>query len=56
MEEKIIITYDSGLDIDPETVKKYGIRKLPVIIKFGANETLDDGSVQPEDIIEYYQK
>ena len=56
MEEKIVITYDSGLDVDPEIVQKYGIKKLPVIIKFGANETLDDGSVTPDDIIEYYNK
>ncbi|MBR1529726.1 MAG: DegV family EDD domain-containing protein [Oscillospiraceae bacterium] len=56
MEEKIVITYDSGLDIDPEIVQKYGIKKLPVIIKFGVNEALDDGSVTPEDIIEYYNK
>lgn len=56
MEEKIVITYDSGLDIDPETVEKYGIKKLPVVIKFGMNESLDDGSISPEEIIEYFNK
>ena len=56
MEEKIVITYDSGLDVDPEIVKKYGIKKLPIILKLGANESLDDGSVSPDDIIEYFKK
>jgi len=56
VEEKIVITYDSGLDVDPEIVKKYGIKKLPVILKLGANESLDDGSVSPDDIIEYFKK
>lgn len=56
MEEKIVITYDSGLDVDPEIVKKYGIKKLPIILKLGTNESLDDGSVTPDDIIEYFKK
>ncbi|MBR1554917.1 MAG: DegV family EDD domain-containing protein [Oscillospiraceae bacterium] len=56
MEEKIVVTYDSGLDVDPEIVKKYGIKKLPVIIKFGVNESLDDGSINPEEIIEYFKQ
>ena len=56
MEEKIVITCDSGLDVDPEIVKKYGIKILPIILKMGVNESLDDGSVTPDDIIEYYQK
>ncbi|MBR4319351.1 MAG: DegV family protein, partial [Oscillospiraceae bacterium] len=56
MEEKIVITYDSGLDVDPEIVKKYGIKKLPIILKLGVNESLDDGSVTPDDIIEYFKK
>ena len=56
MDEKIVVTYDSGLDIDPEIIKKYGVKKLPVIIKMGAIETLDDDSVTPDDIIEYFKK
>ena len=56
MEEKIVVTYDSGLDVDPEVVKKYGIKKLPVIIKLGVNETLDDGSIEPDEIIEYFNQ
>ena len=56
MEEKIVVTYDSGLDVDPEIVKKYNIKKLPVIIKLGVNETLDDGSIAPDEIIEYFKQ
>ena len=56
MEEKIMITCDSGIDIDPELVKKYNIKVLPIRLKFGANEALDDGSVSPDDIIEFYEK
>lgn len=56
MEEKIVITCDSGLDIDPEIIKKYDINLLPVVLKMGTNEFLDDGSMTPDDIIEYYQK
>lgn len=56
MEEKIIITYDSGLDVAPEIVKQYDIKKIPVILKMGANEALDDGSIEPADIIEYFKR
>ncbi len=56
MDEKLVITYDTGLDVDPEIVKEYGIKCLPIILKMGATEVLDDGSVSPDDVIEYYKK
>ena len=56
MEEKIIITFDSGLDVDAETIQKYNLKRLPVTIKTGNEQTLDDGSVKPDDIVDYFKK
>ena len=56
MEEKIIIGYDGGFDIEPAIAKEYDIKKLPVTMRLGASETLDDGSIQPDDIIKYFEE
>lgn len=56
MEEQILITYDNGLDISPEFVKKYDLKMIPVHLKVGGDEVLDDGSIKPEEVVDYFYK
>ena len=56
MEEKILITYDNGLDIAPEFVKKYDLKVLPVHLKMGEEDVLDEANIDPDEIVEYFRK
>ena len=48
----IILAAETGSDITPELVSKYGIRIVPMHVTFD-NETLDDGSFPPDQIRDY---
>ena len=52
---KIILVAESGSDITPELAERYNIQIVPMHVNFG-DETLDDGSFPPEQIVEYYRQ
>lgn len=56
MEEKILITCDSALDIDGALAKEYNIKILPIIIHMGEDVLLDVEDVQAQDILDYHDK
>ncbi|MEG0497014.1 MAG: DegV family protein [Carnobacterium sp.] len=52
---KFIITTESGSDISPQLVKRYGIYVIPMHVTMG-EDTYDDGSFDVEDIYRFYDK
>lgn len=56
MEEKILITCDSALDIDEELARKYNIKILPIVIVMDGEELLDVEDVKAQDILDYHDK
>ena len=54
-EHRIILVAETGSDLTPELAKQYGIHLVPMHVSMG-NETLDDGSFPPEDVIAYYER
>jgi len=54
MEEKIIITCDSGIDMSEKLLKKYNIRLLPLVIHMGNEEYLDFEEAKPDDILKFH--
>ena len=56
MEEKIIITCDSSLDLSPDLIKEYNIKILPVIIKMSGDEYLDIEEASPDDILSFHDR
>lgn len=56
MEEKIIISCDSAMDLSPELIKEYNIKVLPIIVKMGSEEYLDIEEVTPDDILDFNEK
>ncbi|MBE6877276.1 MAG: DegV family protein [Ruminococcus sp.] len=54
MEEKIIITCDSSIDLSPELVKEYNIKILPVNVRMDDKEYLDIEEITPDDILAYH--
>lgn len=51
----IILLAETGSDVTPELVAKYGIYLVPMHVAFG-DETKDDGSFPIEDIYHFYQR
>ncbi len=56
MEEKIMITCDSALDLSAELTKKYNIKVLPMIINMGSDQCLDIEDATPDDILKYHDE
>lgn len=56
MEEKILITCDSALDLSPELIKEYNIKVLPLNVKLGSDEYLDIEEASPDDILDYNER
>lgn len=56
MEEKVVITCDSAMDLSPELVKEYNIKVLPMVVKMGSEEYLDIEEVMPDDILDFHDK
>lgn len=52
---KIVLVAESGSDISPELAKKYGIYIVPMHVIFG-DVTKDDGSFDPQEVIDYYDQ
>ncbi|MGB3161077.1 MAG: DegV family protein [Carnobacterium sp.] len=52
---KYIITTESGSDISPQLVKRYGIYVIPMHVTMGS-KTLDDGSFDVSDIYRFYDE
>ena len=50
-----IITTESGSDISPQLVERYGIYVIPMHVTMG-EETYDDGSFDVEDVYRFYDK
>ncbi len=56
MEEKIVITCDSAMDLSPELVKEYNIKILPMIVKMDGQDFLDIEEASPDDILGYHDR
>ncbi len=56
MDEKIIITCDSAMDLSPELIKEYNIKVLPMVVKMDGEEFLDIEEVSPDDILSYHDR
>ncbi len=56
MEEKIVITCDSALDLSLDLIKEYNIRVLPMIVKMDGEELLDMEEASPDDILSYHDR
>lgn len=56
MEEKVVITCDSALDLTPELAKDYNIKILPMVVKMGSDEFLDIEEASPDDILDYHDR
>lgn len=52
---KYIITTESGSDISPQLIERFGIYVVPMHVTMGS-ETYDDGSFDVEDIYHFYDK
>lgn len=52
---KIILVAETGADIPPHEVERYGIQIVPMHVSFGS-ETRDDGAFPPEEICAYYER
>ncbi|MEE8885354.1 MAG: DegV family protein [Eubacteriales bacterium] len=52
---KIILVAESGSDMSPELAAKYGVYIVPMHVTFG-EDTLDDGSFDPQKVVDYYNK
>ncbi|MGB3161076.1 DegV family protein [Carnobacterium sp.] len=53
--KKYIITTESGSDISPHLVERYGIHVIPMHVTMGS-ETYDDGDFDAEDLYRYYEE
>ncbi len=52
---KVILVAETGADIPPELIRRYGIETVPMHITFGS-ETKDDGAFPSEEICDYYDR
>ncbi len=53
MSNKIILVAETGSDLTPALAEEYGVYLVSMHVSMG-NETLDDGTFPPEDIVTYY--
>ena len=56
MDERLLITCDSGVDIGMELAKQYQIKILPLNVKLGKQYLQDGVNVGSQDLFDYYEK
>ena len=56
MDERLLITCDSGVDIGAELAKQYQIKILPLNVKLGKQYLQDGINVGSQDLYDYYEK
>ena len=54
MADKILISTETGSDINAEAARELGVLLIPMHVSMGS-ETLDDGTFPPEDVCAYYK-
>lgn len=52
---KFILTTESGSDLSPELIDRYGIHVIPMHVTIGT-KTIDDGSFDVEDVYRFYDE
>ncbi|HAJ96666.1 MAG TPA: hypothetical protein DCO72_02875 [Ruminococcus sp.] len=56
MDERLLITCDSGVDIGMELAKQYQIKILPLNVKLGKQYLQDGINVSSQDLFDYFNK
>ena len=56
MDERLLITCDSGVDLGIDLIKQYGIKVLPLNVKLGKQYLQDGVNAKPQDLYDYFEK